>query len=44
VPRKVSSDARGHDANFMGMTRQGAIRACERLKARSIDCKTLGPT
>ncbi len=44
VPRKVSSTASGHDANFVGMTRQGAIRACQRLKARSIDCKTLGPT
>jgi len=39
--RKVSSSARGHDANFVGMTRQGAARACQRLKARSIDCKTL---
>ncbi len=44
VPRKVSSSARGHDANFVGMTEQGAVRACQRLKARSIDCKTLGPT
>ncbi len=44
VPRKVSSSASGHDANFVGMTQQGAIRACQRLKARSIDCRTLGPT
>jgi len=43
LPRTVSSSARGHDANFIGMTQQGAARACQRLKARSIDCKTLGP-
>lgn len=44
IPRNVSSSPKGHDANFVGMTEQGAVRACERLKARSIDCKTLGPT
>ncbi len=43
LPRTVSSSARGHDANFVGMTQQGAARACQRLKARSIDCRTLGP-
>ncbi len=44
VQRSVSSSTRGHDANFVGMTRQGATRACERLRARSIECTTLGPT
>lgn len=44
VPREVSSSAQGHDANFVGMTQQGAAHACQRLQARSIDCKTIGPT
>ncbi len=42
--RKVASTSRGHDANFVGMTKEGANLACQRLAARSIDCKTLGPT
>lgn len=42
--RKVASSSRGHDANFVGMTEQAAERACSRLNARHIPCKTLGPT
>jgi D-alanyl-D-alanine carboxypeptidase len=42
--RKVASTSRGHDANFVGMTKEGAALACKRLVARSIECKTLGPT
>ena len=42
--RKVASTSRGHEANFVGMTKEGADLACQRLVARSIDCKTLGPT
>ena len=41
--RKVASSPQGHDANFVGMTKEGAARACRRLSARNIECKTLGP-
>ena len=41
--RKVASSPQGHDANFVGMTKEGAARACRRLTARNIECKTLGP-
>ncbi len=42
--RKVASSSQGHDANFVGMTREGADLACRRLLARSMPCRTLGPT
>ncbi len=42
--RKVASTSRGHDANFVGLTKEGAERACRRLQARNIVCTTLGPT
>ncbi|MDF0600775.1 D-alanyl-D-alanine carboxypeptidase [Psychromarinibacter sp. C21-152] len=41
--RKVKHSARGFDANFVGMTRDGAALACERLTARNIECTTLDP-
>jgi len=41
--RKVASSSRGHDANFVGMTRENAARACRRLMARNIECSTIGP-
>ncbi len=41
--RKVASSAQGHDANFVGMTREGAAMACLRLQARNIACSTIGP-
>ncbi len=42
--RKVASTSQGHNANFVGMTRDAAERACLRLQAREIPCTTLGPT
>ena len=42
--RKVASSSQGHDANFVGMTKEGAARACRRLSARNIECTTLGPS
>ena len=42
--RKVASSSRGHDANFVGLTKDVAAHACRRLAARNIECKTLGPT
>ncbi len=42
--RKVASSPQGHDANFVGMTREAAELACRRLVARQIECTTLGPT
>ena len=41
--RKVVKTPRGFDANFLGMTREGADYACRRLTARNISCKPLGP-
>ncbi|OIQ30124.1 MAG: D-alanyl-D-alanine carboxypeptidase [Alphaproteobacteria bacterium MedPE-SWcel] len=41
--RKVVQSPRGFDANFLGMTREGAERACSRLKSRNVTCETLGP-
>lgn len=41
--RKVNSSAVGHDANFLGLTKDAAERACARLSVRSITCKTIGP-
>lgn len=42
--RKVANGRRGFEANFVGMTKDGADRACRRLIARNIGCTTLGPT
>ncbi len=41
--RKVVKNTRGFDANFVGMTREGADLACRRLKARNMTCQTMGP-
>ncbi len=41
--RKVVRHPQGFDANFLGMTREGADLACRRLNARKISCKTTGP-
>jgi len=40
--RKVVSTARGHDANFMGLTRETADLACRRLTARGTPCFMIG--
>lgn len=41
--RKVVQNSRGFEANFLGMTQEGAELACRRLKARNVTCDTLGP-
>lgn len=41
--RRVNSSSRGHDANFMGLTRDGAELACARLQARGTTCFMIGP-
>ncbi|TCS67564.1 D-alanyl-D-alanine carboxypeptidase [Primorskyibacter sedentarius] len=41
--RKVVSRSNGHDANFMGLTRDMADLACRRLQARQVTCFMIGP-
>ncbi|MFN3607125.1 MAG: hypothetical protein ACK4SS_08030 [Cypionkella sp.] len=41
--RKVTEKGGGYDANFLGLTQEGAELACRRLTARAIPCITLGP-
>lgn len=41
--RKVAQSRLGFDANFLGMSKEGAELACRRLRARNINCDTLGP-
>ncbi len=40
--RRVTQNARGFDANFMGLTREGADLACRRLQARNQSCFMIG--
>ena len=42
--RKVAESRLGYDANFLGMTKEGAELACQRLRARNVACETLGPS
>ena len=41
--RKVNKRTRGFEANFVGMTEQGAQLACRRIEARSESCSVVGP-
>ena len=41
--RRVNQSSRGFDANFMGLTRDGAEQACARLQARGTTCFMIGP-
>ncbi|KIN68229.1 D-alanyl-D-alanine carboxypeptidase protein [Sulfitobacter donghicola DSW-25 = KCTC 12864 = JCM 14565] len=41
--RKVIRKPQGFDANFLGMTRETADLACQRLKARNVSCLMIGP-
>ena len=41
--RRVTQSSRGYDANFMGLTRDGAELACARLQARGTTCFMIGP-
>ncbi len=40
--RKVVSNSRGYDANFMGLSRETADLACRRLTARGTPCFMIG--
>ena len=42
--RKVAQSSRGFEANFLGMTQEGADLACRRLSARNVTCTTIGPS
>ncbi|MEM6940686.1 MAG: D-alanyl-D-alanine carboxypeptidase family protein [Pseudomonadota bacterium] len=42
--RKVVKRPQGFDANFLGLTREGADRACRRLAARNVSCFMIGPS
>ncbi len=42
--RKVTRGKSGFDANFMGLTRDGAELACKRLQARQVTCFMIGPS
>lgn len=41
--RKVARTPKGFEANFVGLTEDGAELACRRLQARSTDCRVIGP-
>jgi len=41
--RKIIIQRSGYDANFVGLTREGADLACRKLQARSINCLMIGP-
>ncbi len=41
--RKVVQGTKGFDANFVGLTAEGAELACRRLAARNTDCRVFGP-
>ncbi len=42
--RKVVSSSKGFEANFIGLSEEAAERACKRLVARNVECRTLGPS
>ncbi len=41
--RKVVQGKNGFDANFVGLTQEGAELACMRLAARNSECRVFGP-
>lgn len=41
--RRVADTARGFEANFVNLSKADAQLACERLKARSQECRVVGP-
>lgn len=41
--RKVARNPQGFEANFVGLTEEGAELACRRLEARNTSCKVIGP-
>jgi len=42
--RKVVPRGGGYEANFLGLTQDGAELACRRLQARAMECTTIGPS
>jgi D-alanyl-D-alanine carboxypeptidase len=42
--RKVNRGPQGFDANFVGLTQDGADLACRRLQARNTSCRVIGPS
>ncbi|MBD3787306.1 MAG: D-alanyl-D-alanine carboxypeptidase, partial [Sphingomonadales bacterium] len=40
--RKVATRKTGYEANFVGLTQEGAALACARLQARGTDCSVIG--
>ncbi len=42
--RKVARSPQGFDANFVGLTEEGAELACRRLESRSSSCRVIGPS
>ena len=42
--RKVVLNSKGFEANFVGLSEEAAERACKRLVARNVNCRTLGPS
>ena len=41
--RKVVQGPKGFDANFVGLSHDGAELACRRLAARNTECTVFGP-
>ena len=41
--REVIASKLGFDANFTGLNEASAERACQRLRARNVECSTVGP-
>ena len=41
--RRVVKNTGGFEANFIGLSKKAASRACRRLKARNVSCSTFGP-
>ena len=41
--REVIASKLGFDANFTGLNEASAERACRRLRARNVECSTVGP-
>ena len=42
--RKVARSSQGFEANFVGLTEEGADLACRRLSARNTTCSVIGPS
>lgn len=42
--RKVARGSQGFEANFVGLTQEGADLACRRLSARNTSCEVIGPS